>query len=550
VRSWLILRRNHSSPLRFGPAICRPRETVAVPPSKPFRLSKVTGAFDRNSSPEISSSLSGNIFENPDESAVLSSLKDLIATRNHSLDAMLGIITDLARQLTGASGAALAMWKEGAMVCRARSGDTAPSLGVQLNAKTGVSGECLRTGKIQHCVDTENDPLVDLEVCRRLGFRSIAVLPIRGWRGINGILEVFSAKPAAFTERHIALLQQLAVLADRARTSQPESASVAAPKLPSEIQKLPSRVPASIRVADVAQVFRGTRSRPVVLGAIGLGATALLALVIWLGWRARADGQAHAAPSSASPANVSTATPDAAVAHPPDNDPVWKANPGGELIIPSTVSPSAASPSKSNDKPSAGSPVQLASNLDVLVGNKKQTERARGRSQSSGDVAANVVIKHENPVSETESNAGAQNSHTNLSSDATTSSEPLSISESVAGGQSPLNGVLTAKASLPGLSIPVSQGVSGGQLVHRVPPVYPPQARLQRLEGRVVLAAVIMEDGTLRDVRVIEGEPLLAQSAVDAVQQWRYKPYELDGKPVKNLIRINVDFKFPGGAPH
>ena len=139
-------------------------------------------------------------------------------------------------------------------------------------------------------------------------------------------------------------------------------------------------------------------------------------------------------------------------------------------------------------------------------------------------------------------------SHNNVPSDSTSSSEPLPISESVA-GQSPLSGVLTAKASLPGLSIPVSQGVSGGQLVYRVPPVYPAQARLERLEGRVVLAAVIMEDGTLRDVRVVEGEPLLAQSALDAVQQWRYKPYELDGKPVKNLIRIYVDFKFPGGAP-
>jgi TonB family protein len=461
---------------------------------------------------------------------------------------MLGTITDFARQMTGASGAALVMWKEGVMVCRARSGEMAPLLGAPLNAKAGISGECLRTGKIQHCTDTENDPLVDLEVCRSLGLRSIAVLPIRGWRGINGILEVFSAKPAAFTERHIALLQQLAALADRARTSQPESASAAAPKLPSEIEKPPSGAPPSIRVADVAQAFRGTRSRPVVLGATGFGATALLALAIWLGWRAleRADVHAHAAPSSASPANVSTATPDAAVAHlpdrPPDNDPVWKANPGGELINPSTVSPATAH--KSNDKPSAGSPVKLASNLDVLVGNKKQTERA-----SAGDVAANVVITHGNHLSETEPNAGARTgSHTNLPSDATTSSEPLSISEGAA-GQSPLNGVLSAKASLPGLSIPVSQGVSGGQLVYRVPPAYPAQARLQRLEGRVVLAAVIMEDGTLRDVRVIEGELLLAQAAVDAVRHWRYKPYELDGKPVKNLIRINVDFKIPGAAP-
>src|ERR1039458_5091120 len=142
-------------------------------------------------------------LENPDEGAVLSSLKELIAAGNHGLDPILGTITDVARQMTGASGAALAMWKEGAMVCRARSGHIAPVLGTQLSAKTGISGECLRTGKIQHCADTENDPHVDLDVCRSLGLRSIAVLPIRGWRGVNGILEVFSTRPAAFTEPHI-----------------------------------------------------------------------------------------------------------------------------------------------------------------------------------------------------------------------------------------------------------------------------------------------------------------------------------------------------------
>jgi protein TonB len=101
---------------------------------------------------------------------------------------------------------------------------------------------------------------------------------------------------------------------------------------------------------------------------------------------------------------------------------------------------------------------------------------------------------------------------------------------------------------MPGLSPPVSQGVSGGQLEHSVFPVYPAQARALRLEGRVVLDAVIAEDGSLRDIKVVEGPSLLAQSAVDAVQQWRYKPYELDGKPVKNEIRIKVDFKFPAHA--
>jgi protein TonB len=56
---------------------------------------------------------------------------------------------------------------------------------------------------------------------------------------------------------------------------------------------------------------------------------------------------------------------------------------------------------------------------------------------------------------------------------------------------------------------------------------------------------MVMEDGTLRDVKVVEGSPTLVQSAVEAVRRWRYEPFELDGKPVKNEIRISVDFKLP-----
>ena len=161
---------------------------VVVPQSKPFRSGKMLNAngMARDFLPETSSSrlgdasgnVSGNISGNLDESTAVSSLKELIAAGDHRLDPMLATITDAAQQLTGASGAALAMWKDGAMICRARSGDTAPALGARLSAETGISGECLRTGKIQYCTDTENDPLVDVEVCRSLGLRSIAVLPI------------------------------------------------------------------------------------------------------------------------------------------------------------------------------------------------------------------------------------------------------------------------------------------------------------------------------------------------------------------------------------
>jgi TonB family protein len=516
-----------------------------VPQTKPFRSPPITGGFDSNSLPETSSDPAGDISEYLDESSVLSFLKELIAAREHSLDTMLGTITDLARQLTGASGAALAMWKDGLIVCRARSGETAPLLGAQLSVKTGISGECLRTGKIQRCVDTENDPLVDLQVCRSLGLRSIAVLPIRGRRRISGILEVFSPRPAAFTKQHIAFLQQLADLAERARTSQPENASSAAARLPSVIEQEQTTgpLPASDLARDVAVVPPRSRSRPFVVGAIGLVAVSLLALAIWLGGRGRnqAKGNANVAPSSTSTASVNSANAGTATAgaatllaaspHPPDNDPVWKANPDGEPL--STL----------GGKPSAGVSVKSASKVDLVVGKKIQTDRTQpGRSLSPGSVAPNVVVKYGLANPQTESNPDARSlTHSDVTAPVEALPSPAGATSSSA-----LNAVLSARVSLPGLGVPVSQGVSGGQLVHRVPPVYPAQARVQRLEGKVVLAAVIMEDGTLRDVKVIEGQPLLAQSAVDAVKLWRYKPYVLDGKAVKNETTITIDFKFPG----
>jgi TonB family protein len=517
------------------------RKPVVVPRSKPLRPGKILSVFDRVVSPETTSSRPNDVSRDPtgnlDESTALTSLKELIAAGDHRLDPMLATITDTARQLTGASGAALAMWKEGAMVCRARSGETAPALGARLSADTGISGECLRTGKVQHCTDTENDPLVDVEVCRSLGLRSIAVLPIQGWRGINGILEVFSTRHGAFTEPHVALLQQLAALAERARASQPHAASPAAPKPFAAVEQRQSSglLPASDRFGDVALAFLGRRPRRFVLGAIGLAAISLLALVIWLGWRGpdEVGGKAHAgAPASVNNAGVNTGTAHPSDRHRPDNDPVWQPNPGGESLLPS------------NGKALAGTPVKFASKVDLILGTKGQAGRSRADGALLlGDAAAAAGIPHQGAGSKIEPQADS-------GTDELTSEAPLIGAETNESGTNPsaLKGVLSAKASLPGLSAPVSQGVSGGQLVRRVPPVYPAQARLLRLEGTVILAATVMEDGTVRDIKVVEGSPVLARSAVEAVKHWRYKPYELDGKPVKNDTRIKVDFKLPSDA--
>lgn len=89
----------------------------------------------------------------------------------------------------------------------------------------------------------------------------------------------------------------------------------------------------------------------------------------------------------------------------------------------------------------------------------------------------------------------------------------------------------------------VSQGVSQGLLVYKVQPVYPPEARRERIQGTVILRAMISKEGRIADLRLISGPKELAPAAIGAVQQWRYRPYLLLGNPVAVDTEIQVNFQ-------
>jgi len=94
--------------------------------------------------------------------------------------------------------------------------------------------------------------------------------------------------------------------------------------------------------------------------------------------------------------------------------------------------------------------------------------------------------------------------------------------------------------------ITVSQGVTAGMVINKVQPLYPPLAKQARVQGQVVLAAIIGKDGTIQNLHVVSGHPMLVQSALDAVRQWRYKPYFLNGEPVEVDTTITVNFSLTG----
>jgi protein TonB len=89
----------------------------------------------------------------------------------------------------------------------------------------------------------------------------------------------------------------------------------------------------------------------------------------------------------------------------------------------------------------------------------------------------------------------------------------------------------------------VSQGVMNGLLLNKVVPAYPPIAKAAGIEGTVVLQATISKSGTIENLRVVSGPQLLQQAALDAVRQWDYRPYLLNGEPIEVETTVNVVFK-------
>src|SRR6266566_4517677 len=93
---------------------------------------------------------------------------------------------------------------------------------------------------------------------------------------------------------------------------------------------------------------------------------------------------------------------------------------------------------------------------------------------------------------------------------------------------------------------PISHWMEGN-LIHRLQPAYPPLAVQTRTQGQVVLRAVITREGTIENLQVVSGHPLLVRAALEAVRQWRYRPYVLNGEPVEVETQVTVNFVLSGG---
>jgi hypothetical protein len=174
--------------------------------------------------------------------AALAAVQKEVASFGNNLDAALQLVVERAQAFTLSTGAAIALAPahgqlpadmqfddcDGSyMICRASSGSGVPRAGAQLHVGSGFSGECVRSGRLLRCDDSESDRYVDRESCRLLGIRSMLAAPIRLGTEVIGILEVFSPLPNAFNESDSTVLQRLAetVVVALNRTANPGQAA-------------------------------------------------------------------------------------------------------------------------------------------------------------------------------------------------------------------------------------------------------------------------------------------------------------------------------------
>jgi protein TonB len=112
--------------------------------------------------------------------------------------------------------------------------------------------------------------------------------------------------------------------------------------------------------------------------------------------------------------------------------------------------------------------------------------------------------------------------------------------------QSGIRPVMLVAAPPPSVAPVRISHMSEGDLVHKILPTYPPLARSARIQGQVVLQAVISKQGAIEDLKILSGHPMLIPAAIEAVRQWRYRPYVLNDEPVEVETQITVNFYLGG----
>lgn len=415
------------------------------------------------------------------------------------------------RLLFGATGAAIALLD--GQVCRWREkcGETGPQIRAQLYSGSGISGECLASGRVQLCQDTLTDARFDAELCRQLRIRSMIVAPIRCPAGVEGILEAWSSRPFAFDSGCTETLQRLADFSGRlAGLGRGFDERATATLIAVATQRVTAFGRDTLQRAQEFLKFVQNRIggappefSPVLvkLRTRGILPAFLLATILGAGWYGRAasvrpvpsswNARAYLSTRVTTLVNVSTRTPIPA--------------PGEALPRPQPV-------------------LRLAHQRSRLGASLPP-----GSAKKPQPLLLVSDVRPQAPV---------------LADDA--SVPPFPVLGAFGGWMEDAAPLTNLFASVPFNSRSmqrVSRGIMGSQLPLSMPPIYPGKAKAHEIEDAVGLQGVVDEHGQVQETSVKTGHPSMASGASAAVKGWRSQPFLLDDSPVRMTTQINVKFK-------
>jgi periplasmic protein TonB len=283
---------------------------------------------------------------------------------------------------------------------------------------------------------------------------------------------------------------------------------------------------------------------------LGIAAVVFLVVAVYFGWTQLHDklSAPAAAPNQALPsaskvpgptpgqpsaASATSASSGAQTAGPQSQ--TTDTQPALDPVIDNSRNGDAEAPAV-NSKPSASAPATKAATSATTKTAPPLNSAAPANAQPAAEETSAPPIILKNGSTKSSAKAPAQDA-----------AAPSMVGLAAGGSDGSLSNITAGDdAAKPVLqTLTVSQGVSQGLLLKKVQPAYPPNALRMRIEGPVKLMATVGKTGNVTEVKVVSGDQLLTQSAVDAVKQWKYKPYLLNGDPVEIQTEISINFKLP-----
>jgi TonB family protein len=303
---------------------------------------------------------------------------------------------------------------------------------------------------------------------------------------------------------------QAPVKAPAKAIEKPAEKIVVKPEVPASIAStspVPSPTFAALDTQEDSAAGKGSK-----VGVLLAVAAVILAVLGYFGYTKFVSSKQ----STAAPAATSSAAP--ALPAVPTTEPTTTAS--------ATVTASAPSGAANSPQPSA----------------KNTTAAAKEETSEESD----VTVTHPGPKLIVKSGLGERSAQ-KAEPTADVAAPTLGVNEDQSAIPSIVQStpVAVPKVAAPQQTLRVSQGVTQGLLTRRVQPVYPPQAMQMHIQGAVQVLATISKEGRITTVKILNGDPILSRAAADAVSQWRYKPYFLNGEPVEIQTQIVVNFKLP-----